>query len=221
MRAKKFAEPVALSSTQPSDFGLPPTVLRFSFDLLALRARRKRQPIEVEGSHARPSAQKVFALCEIGKITTDELVAKSEDQLSSSEPARRFRNHSAPPTAAIPAATALLFGRCESSVRVADFAFCFATRFVAVHTAQPRRALRLFTSPMGRAYPTGIPFTRGRSGRRTLPFPRASMEPVAAAATAAAEGAGSAAAEAGPGAAAVAPEPEASAHAPAVAARAG
>src|SRR5262245_10390081 len=170
MRAKKFAEPVALSSTQPSDFGLPPTVLRFSFDLLALRARRKRQPIEIEGSHARPSAQKVFALCEIAKFAADELVAKSEDQLSSSEPARRFRNHNAPPTAAIPAATALLFGRCESSVRVADFAFCFATRFVAVHTAQPRRALRLFTSPMERAYPTGIPFTRGRSGRRTLPF---------------------------------------------------
>src|SRR5262249_30203561 len=82
---KKFAEPVALSSTQPSDFGLPPTVLRFSFDLLALRARRNRQPIGVEGSRARPSAKKNFALCELAKITPNELVAKSEDQLSSSE----------------------------------------------------------------------------------------------------------------------------------------
>src|SRR5262245_48762345 len=166
MRAKKFAEPVALSSTQPSDFGLPPTVLRFSFDLLALRARRKRQPIGVEGARARPSAQKVFALCEIAKIAADELVAKSEDQLSSPEPARRRRNHTAPPTAAIAAATALLFGRCPSSERAADFAFCFAARFVAVHTAQPRSALRLFMTPMGRAYPTGIRFTRGRLALR-------------------------------------------------------
>src|SRR5207247_7987406 len=96
---------------------------------------------EVEGSHARPSAQKVFALCEIAKIAADELVAKSEDQLSSSEPARRRRSHTAPPTAAIPAATALLFGRCDSSERPADFAFCFAMRLVAVHTAQPSKAL--------------------------------------------------------------------------------
>src|SRR5206468_3590287 len=74
------------------------------------------------------------------KSPAAELVAKSEDQLSSPEPDRRRRNHTAPPTAASAAATALLFGTCESPEPVAGFAFCFATRFVAVHTTQPRTA---------------------------------------------------------------------------------
>src|SRR5215208_135359 len=41
---QKFAEPVALSSTVSTGFGLPPTTTRYGFDLVALRARRKRQP---------------------------------------------------------------------------------------------------------------------------------------------------------------------------------
>src|SRR5436190_23665868 len=41
---KKFAEPVSLSSTDSADFPLPRTAFGFGFDLLALRARRKRQP---------------------------------------------------------------------------------------------------------------------------------------------------------------------------------
>ncbi len=40
---KKFTEPVALSSTTPANFRLPPTVARCSFDLPALRARCKGQ----------------------------------------------------------------------------------------------------------------------------------------------------------------------------------
>ena len=40
---KKFAEPVSLSSTASVDFPLPGTALGLGFDLLALRARRKRQ----------------------------------------------------------------------------------------------------------------------------------------------------------------------------------
>ena len=41
---QRFAEPVTLSSTSPVDFPLPRTALRRGFVLLALRARRKRQP---------------------------------------------------------------------------------------------------------------------------------------------------------------------------------
>ena len=36
---KKFTEPVALSSTRPTDRPLPRKALRLSFDLVALRAR--------------------------------------------------------------------------------------------------------------------------------------------------------------------------------------
>ena len=39
-----FAEPVALSSTQPADCPLPRRVLRLGLDLVALRARRREQP---------------------------------------------------------------------------------------------------------------------------------------------------------------------------------
>ena len=42
--AKEFAEPEALSSTQPTDLSLPRTTARLGFDLIALRARRKQQP---------------------------------------------------------------------------------------------------------------------------------------------------------------------------------
>ena len=38
---KKFTEPVALSSTQPADRPLPRRAFGLSFDLLALRARRR------------------------------------------------------------------------------------------------------------------------------------------------------------------------------------
>jgi hypothetical protein len=47
---KKFAEPVSLSSTLPTNFRLPPTAARLGFDLLALRARRKRHSRDVKGS---------------------------------------------------------------------------------------------------------------------------------------------------------------------------
>src|SRR4051812_45623561 len=49
---KKFTEPVALLSTSPVNLRLPPTALGSGFDLLALRARCKR---ELRGS--RPSRQ--------------------------------------------------------------------------------------------------------------------------------------------------------------------
>jgi hypothetical protein len=47
---KKFAEPVSLSSALPTNFRLPPTAARLGFDLLALRARRKRDSRGVKGS---------------------------------------------------------------------------------------------------------------------------------------------------------------------------
>jgi len=39
---KKFTEPVALSSAEPTGFPLPRTASRLGLDLLALRARCKR-----------------------------------------------------------------------------------------------------------------------------------------------------------------------------------
>ena len=41
---QKFAEPVALSSTQPADRPLPRRAFRLSLDLIALRARREEEP---------------------------------------------------------------------------------------------------------------------------------------------------------------------------------
>src|SRR5690348_3363865 len=43
MGPKKFTEPVALLSTSPVNLWLPPTALGSGFDLLALRARCKRE----------------------------------------------------------------------------------------------------------------------------------------------------------------------------------
>ena len=40
---QKFAEPVSLSSTLPTGLRLPPSAARMGFDLLALRARRKKE----------------------------------------------------------------------------------------------------------------------------------------------------------------------------------
>jgi hypothetical protein len=158
---KKLAEPVALSSTQPSDFWLPPTVLRFSFDLLALRARRNRQPIGLSRPRARGSATKICALCEVGKFGREELVAKSEDQVSSESPCRRRQSHTAPPSVASPAATAFV-GRPEPFV-VADFALLFATRLLTFQTAHPRTAFRLFSTAMWRGYPTASVLTHSRT----------------------------------------------------------
>jgi hypothetical protein len=52
-----FAEPVTLSSTDPTDFPLPGTAARIRFDLLASRTRRTRESREAlngmqEGSSA-------------------------------------------------------------------------------------------------------------------------------------------------------------------------
>jgi hypothetical protein len=41
---QRFAEPVALSSTQPADRPLPRRALRLGLDLVALRARRTEEP---------------------------------------------------------------------------------------------------------------------------------------------------------------------------------
>jgi hypothetical protein len=43
-RDQKFAEPVALSSTQPTGRPLPRRASRLSLNLIALRARRSREP---------------------------------------------------------------------------------------------------------------------------------------------------------------------------------
>jgi hypothetical protein len=45
---QKFAEPVALSSTQPTDRPLARRASRLSLDLIALRARRTEHPMRSE-----------------------------------------------------------------------------------------------------------------------------------------------------------------------------
>src|SRR4051794_4726292 len=52
---KKFTEPVALSSTSPVNLRLPPTALGSGFDLLALRARCKREDRPSDTSRQGPA----------------------------------------------------------------------------------------------------------------------------------------------------------------------
>jgi hypothetical protein len=60
-RGKKFTEPVALSSTNPTNLRLAPTALGSSFGLLTLRARCKRQS---NGADRRGQAQsRRYARC--------------------------------------------------------------------------------------------------------------------------------------------------------------
>src|SRR5215207_2753089 len=141
---QKFAEPVALSSTVSTGFGLPPTTTRYGFDLVTLRARRKRQP-------TKPG------------LSSQDLGERSSRNLHEvvtsvpSSPERRFRqNQRAPPTAASPVAIAPLFGRIESPLRpgTASRAFFFATRLPTCQTVQPKTAFRLFNRLIAeRAYP--------------------------------------------------------------------
>src|SRR5262245_59805485 len=62
---KKFAEPVSLSSALPTNFRLPPTAARLGFDLLALRARRKRDSRDVKRSDQGLSERRVRNLQKI------------------------------------------------------------------------------------------------------------------------------------------------------------
>ena len=55
---KKFADPVALSSPEPTDLPLARTASRLGFDLLALRGRRKRQSIPLRHDDSRPPKSK-------------------------------------------------------------------------------------------------------------------------------------------------------------------
>ena len=59
---KKFAEPVALSSTASADLPLPGTALRSDFALLALRARRKSHT-NVPAEEVKGSKRVVCAIC--------------------------------------------------------------------------------------------------------------------------------------------------------------
>src|SRR5262249_31915893 len=59
---KIFAEPVTLSSTTPVDLPLPRTALRWGLVLLALRARRKRQPNGRDRSDQEPQIGHVRSL---------------------------------------------------------------------------------------------------------------------------------------------------------------
>ena len=64
---KKFTEPVALSSTQPTDLPLPRRAFRLSFDLLALRARCVEEPT----GKARPGqapTNRIGAVCALLRV---------------------------------------------------------------------------------------------------------------------------------------------------------
>ena len=62
-RAKKFTEPVALSSPEPVGFPLPRTAPGLGFDLLALRARCKRDTRRPARALARASQEEKGAIC--------------------------------------------------------------------------------------------------------------------------------------------------------------
>src|SRR5439155_3201914 len=59
---KKFAEPVSLSSTASADLRLAATAFGLGFDLLALRARRKRES-NVSSKRVKGSKQATAAIC--------------------------------------------------------------------------------------------------------------------------------------------------------------
>ena len=61
---KKFTEPVALLSTFPVNLRLPPTALGSGFDLLALRARCKREGRRPASRRARGAESVLPAICE-------------------------------------------------------------------------------------------------------------------------------------------------------------
>ena len=66
--ARKFTEPVALSSTQPTDLPLPRRAFRLSFDLLALRARCEREPMgQCRRGQARRSSD-----CRTLRVSSDQ-----------------------------------------------------------------------------------------------------------------------------------------------------
>ena len=73
MLVHRFAEPVALSSTESADLPLAGCAARLGFDLLALRARRKQQPkrsaLRVQEGGRTKSAQ--FAACPFGMSQLD------------------------------------------------------------------------------------------------------------------------------------------------------
>src|SRR5439155_539728 len=64
MVVQEFAEPVALSSTQPTNVPLPRTAARLGFDLIALRARRKRKPMRWDMSAQGGAETKIRANCD-------------------------------------------------------------------------------------------------------------------------------------------------------------
>ena len=78
---QKFTEPVALSSTSPVNLRLPPTALRSGFDLLALRARCKKEATRWAGAVQEGEGRVFRALCgsRLGKALW----------ISSSRPIRR------------------------------------------------------------------------------------------------------------------------------------
>ena len=59
---KKFAEPVSLSSTASADLRLAATAFGLGFDLLALRARRKRES-NVSSKRVKGSKKAMAAIC--------------------------------------------------------------------------------------------------------------------------------------------------------------
>src|SRR6266852_3437512 len=62
---KKFAEPVSLSSTPPTDLPLPRRAPRWGFDLIALRARRSRHSRVRPGAMQGGPRKKSVAICEV------------------------------------------------------------------------------------------------------------------------------------------------------------
>ena len=77
---QKFAEPVSLSSTHSTDFPLPGTAAGIRFDLLALRARRKRQGIRGHVLHQEVLGSKCAEFADIELSTFPQQMLQPVDK---------------------------------------------------------------------------------------------------------------------------------------------
>jgi hypothetical protein len=89
-RDHSFAEPVALSSTGPANFRLPPTVAGPDFDLVALRARRRQDTRGLSTLWQDPSGTvpALFAKSSIFHISTADLAACGKRALTTNQAVR-------------------------------------------------------------------------------------------------------------------------------------
>ena len=147
--------------------GFRPTALRFSFDLLALRARRKRQPMGAEGALQGPRHRKLSLFARSRKSRPTNLSQRARISSRRSEPARRRRNHSPRPRRRSRGRDRALVRHVRVVGTAGGLRLLLRRRASWPSTStQPRRALRLFTESHGASVPDrrSVRASRARSG---------------------------------------------------------